>query len=166
MAPSAAPSIAAAPAPAAEKDVLGGLLPVPKAGIGEPPELAAIKERIVHGDRSTRALKEVQKLSYKYPKSAEIAYILGQLYCDKLWMTDGMEAFRRALRIEPALRTNPYLIRAVVNGIGNDSDHIKVRRFLVQEIGKPAIPFLEEMSQGNYRQQIKERATNILSEIK
>lgn len=128
--------------------------------------LAAIRDRVVRGDRSPRTFKEVQKLSYLHPKNAEVAYMLGQLYCSKLWMNDGLEAFRKALKIEPILRSNPFLIRAAVAGLGNDGDHMKVRRFLVQEIGKPAAPFLEELLAGNYRQQVKDRATTILGEIK
>ena len=72
-----------------------------------------IKARVVNGDRSTRTLKELQKLSYRYPKNAEIAYILGQFYCEKLWMKDGLGYFRKAIQHDGAFRTNPYLIKAV-----------------------------------------------------
>lgn len=132
----------------------------------EPAELTAIKARVVQGDRSTRTLKELQKLSYKYPKNAEVAYILGQFYCGKLWMKDGLEYYRRAIQLDPSFRTNPYLIKSAVAGLGNDGDHAKVERFLAQDIGAPAAPFLEEVLQGTWRQQVKDRAAAILRELK
>jgi hypothetical protein len=138
--------------------------PAPKAD--EPPELSEIKARIVEGDRSTRTLKELQKLSYKYPKNAEVSYILGQLYCDKLWMNDGLKFFQRAIELDRSFRSNPYLIKAVIAGLGNDSDHKKVERFITEEIGQPAAPFLEEVLQGSWRQQVKDRAAAILQKLK
>jgi len=158
------PPGSAGPAPSDEGEPSGSW-PAPKPSADEPPELTAIKARIIRGDRSTRTLKEIQKLSHKYAKNAEIAYILGQLYCSKLWMNDGLEAFRKAIRLEPAFRENPYLIKAAVDGLGNDGDHLKVEQFLVQEIGKPAEPFLEEVLEGNFRQQVKERASVIMQEL-
>lgn len=135
-------------------------------GVDEPAELSAIKVRVVQGDRSVRTLKELQKLSYRFPKNAEVAYILGHFYCEKLWMVDGLAYFRRAIQLQNTYRTSPYLIKAVVAGLGNDSDHSKVEHFLVQEIGQPAAPFLEDVLDGSWRQQVKDRAADILRKIK
>lgn len=132
----------------------------------EPSELSQIKVRIVQGDRSQKTLKELQKLSYRYPKNAEVAYILGQLYCEKLWMVDGLAYFRRAIQLDGSYRTSPFLIKAVVAGLGNDSDHSKVEHFLVQEIGQPAAPFLSDVLDGSWRQQVKDRAADILKKLK
>jgi hypothetical protein len=134
--------------------------------VDEPPELTVIKARVVNGDRSTRTLKELQKLSYRYPKNAEIAYILGQFYCEKLWMKDGLGYFRKAIQLDGAFRTNPYLIKSVVAGLGNDGDHQLVEQFLVQDIGPSAAPFLEEVLEGTWRKQVKDRAADILRQLK
>jgi hypothetical protein len=132
----------------------------------DPPEVAVIRQRVIRGDRSVRTLKELQKLTFKYPKNADVAYILGQLYCTKLWISDCLQHFNRTLALDPTYRENPFLIRSVVAGLGNDSDHFKVRRFLVQQIGQPAQPYLEEVLQGTWRQQVKDRASATLREIK
>lgn len=134
--------------------------------VDEPPELTVIKARVVNGDRSTRTLKELQKLSYRYPKNGEIAYILGQFYCERLWMKDGLGYFRKAIQQDGTFRTNPYLVKAVVAGLGNDGDHKMVEQFLVQEIGSSAAPFLEEVMEGTWRKQVKDRAADILRQLK
>ncbi|MFO0573889.1 MAG: hypothetical protein U1A78_07830 [Polyangia bacterium] len=133
----------------------------------EPPELTELKARLVRGEGSTGSgdIKLLQKLSHKHPQSAEIVYLLGQLYLAKLWVGDGLKALRRAVELEPLLRANPFLIRAAINGLGNDRDQAQVRRFLISEIGRPAAPYLEEVLHGEWRAQVKERAANILAEI-
>ena len=162
----ASPTAATAPIAAPSDAVPAAVPAVAVPAVDEPQELTVIKARVVNGDRSTRTLKELQKLSYRYPKNAEIAYILGQFYCEKLWMKDGLGYFRKAIQHDGAFRTNPYLIKAVVAGLGNDGDHKLVEQFLVQDIGPSAAPFLEEVLEGTWRKQVKDRATDILRQLK
>lgn len=144
-------------------DALGA----PPRAADEPPELTELKARLVRGEASAGSgdIKLLQKLSHKHPQNAEIVYLLGQLYLAKLWVGDGLKALRRAVELEPLLRSNPFLIRAAINGLGNDRDQAQVRRFLISEIGRPAAPYLEEVLHGEWRAQVKERAAAILAEI-
>lgn len=132
---------------------------------GEPPDYTELKTRVIQGDNSVRSLKALQKLGGKYQKNEEIPYLLGQLYFEKLWVGDGIKSFRRAIALQPLYRANSYVIKAAITGLGNDRDHAQVRRFLVQDIGAPAAPFVEEVLYGDFRQQVKERAAAILREL-
>lgn len=132
---------------------------------GEPPDYTELKARIVQGDNSVRSLKALQKLGGKYQKNEEIPYLLGQLYFEKLWVGDGIKSFRRAIALDPLYKANAYIIKAAITGLGNDRDHAQVRRFLVQDIGAPAAPYVEEVLYGEFRQQVKERAAAILREL-
>src|SRR5262249_34232281 len=134
---------------------------------GEPPEFTAIKGRFIAGQESagTRIYKELQKAGHRQPKNEEIPFLLGQLYLEKLWVGDGLKELRRAIELDPSLRSNPFVIRAAINGLGNDRDAGQVRRFLIQDIGSPAVPFLEEVLYGDWRQQVKERAAAVLREV-
>jgi hypothetical protein len=131
----------------------------------DPAEVAALKERVVRGGEGARLLKEVLKLSHKYPRNDELPYLLGQMYFSKLWVGDGLKAFRSAIQLNPEYRSNPFLLRAVITGLGNDSDHGQVRRFLTQDIGLPAAPYLEEVLYSDWRAQVKERAAAVLREL-
>lgn len=143
----------------------GDAVPELKPAAGEPPDLTELKSRLLRGDSSSRVLKGLQKLNHKNQRNAEVPFLLGQLYLTKLWVDDGLKLFRRAIELKPELRENPFLIRSVINGLGNDRDAEKVRRFLVQEVGRPATPYLEEVLYGEWRQQVKDRAVSILTEI-
>lgn len=143
----------------------GDALPELRPIAGEPPELTELKARLLRGDSSARVLKGLQKLNHKSSTNAEVPFLLGQLYLGKLWVDDGLKLFRRAMELKPELRKNPFLIRSVINGLGNDRDAGQVRRFLVQEVGKPATPYVEEILYGEGRKQVKDRASSILTEI-
>ena len=132
---------------------------------GEPAEYIALTTRLLRGESGAREIKALQSLSYKNAKSADIAFLLGQLYLEKLWVDDGLKAFRHALQLDPSLRANPFLIRAVITGLGNDGDAAKVRKFLAREIGAPAVPYLREVLFGDWRAQVKERAKQVLDDI-
>ncbi len=136
-----------------------------KPSADEPPELSTLKLRILKGENGTLFLKDLQKLSYKYAKSAEIPYLLGQLYLEKLWVGDGLKLLRKAIELDGRLRANPFLIRAAINSLGNDGEAARVKRFLVQDIGPPAAPYLEEVLYGEWRQQVKDRAAATLREL-
>ena len=130
------------------------------------PAVAAIKLRIARGEASTKTIKELQKLCNHHTSDAELPYLLGQLYFARLWVGDGLKAFRRALAIDPQLRENPFLIRATVSGLANDSDHRQVAKFLSQEVGPPAAPYLEEVLYSDARGAVKERAESILRSLR
>lgn len=132
----------------------------------DPADVAAVKQRLLAGESSSRILKELQRLAGKHGSNAELPYLMGQVYFSKLWVSDGLKAFRRAIAIDPELRESPFLIRAAVGGLGNDSDHRQVARFLSQDIGLPAAPYLEEVLYGDWRGQVKERADAILRSLK
>ena len=132
----------------------------------DPPDVAAVKLRLVAGDSSSRMIKELQKLCGKHPQNSELPYLLGQLYFGKLWVGDGLKAFRRALSLDASLRENPFLIRAAIAGLANDGDHRQVARFLTQDIGSPAAPYVEELMYSDVRGQVKERAEAILRNLR
>lgn len=122
--------------------------------------------RLVSGDSSSKILKELQRLCGKHAQNAELPFLMGQVYFGRLWVSDGLKAFRKALALDPELRENPFLLRAAITGLANDSDYRQVVRFLTQDIGPPAAPYLEEVLYGEWRGQVKERAESILRSLK
>jgi eukaryotic-like serine/threonine-protein kinase len=142
-----------------------GTTTVPPSSGDEPAEFTRIKERIKAGN-TRGAVKELDKLKRRHTDNAEIPYVLGQLYFGMLWVNDGLEAFREAIHRDPKYRENESLIKSTIIGLANDSHHTKVRRFLVREVGKPAVPHLEDAARNHNSPRIRERATRALSEIR
>ena len=101
-----------------------------------------------------------------YPDHAGLAYTLGKLYFSKLWWADGLAQFGAAVRLDPALKTDPELQKAVLRGFlmtpGHDE---RLARFLV-ELGAPARPLVEEASRSHPNPKIRARATALLRRIR
>jgi hypothetical protein len=75
---------------------------------------------------------------------AELRVRLGHGYAARSWWKESLEAYRAAVRLEPAYRADPALIENTIRGLVSPSHGGRAARFLRDEIGAPAIPFLEK----------------------
>ena len=104
-------------------------------------------------------------LRKKHPGNARVAYLLGNLYLEKLWGQEGFDAYKAAVRNDPAYRKDPVLIRASVRMLVSDTHGWRASRFLRDEIGKDAIPYLEEV-QNSKVTRIRQSARRLLAELR
>jgi serine/threonine-protein kinase len=128
-------------------------------------ELARLRGRFRGADTPDDVVRALHRLAAAHPTDAAIPLLLGRVYCEKLWVSDCLEQLRKALAIDPDLSDDPDMLRSVMYGLGNDGAHGKVRRFLVDDIGDPAAPYLEEVVAGRWRKEVKSRATATLEEL-
>ena len=132
---------------------------------GTSAELAKLRPRIKGGNTPEDVVRALHRLGAAHPRDAEIPLTLGEIYFQKLWVADGLEQFRKAIKLSPDLRSDARLLRATMYGLGADARHQEVRRFLVNEIGADAIPYLEEVVGGRWRKEVKDRASATLREL-
>jgi serine/threonine-protein kinase len=99
-----------------------------------------------------------------FPDRAALSYEMGKLYFGRFWWHDGLEALRAAIRVDPAYRTDPELIKMVLRGfiMTPDTDD-GLARFLLVDIGSDAIPYLEETAASHPSQKVRGRATALLA---
>ncbi|MBK9034500.1 MAG: serine/threonine protein kinase [Myxococcales bacterium] len=128
-------------------------------------ELEALRPRLRGADTSDEVVRALQRLGGREPTNGEIPLALGQVYCERLWVSDCLQAFRKAIQLAPALRDDPRLVGSAVYGLGNDRAHGDVRRFLVREVGASAVPTLTAVVEGRWRKEVKERATATLRDL-
>jgi hypothetical protein len=128
-------------------------------------ELARLRARVKGAKTPDDVVHSLVRLAAAHPTDPEIPLTIGQVYCEKLWVDDCLEYFKKAIRIDGDMKSDERLLRSVMYGLGNDSRHTSVRRFLVKEIGEPAVPFLQDVVNGNWRKEVKDRAAATLEEI-
>ena len=128
-------------------------------------ELARLRARVRGASTPDDVVRALQRLASAHPTDAEIPLTLGQIYCEKLWVNDCLENFRKAIRIDADLKSDERLLRSVMYGLGNDGHHGSVRRFLVNDIGEAAVPYLREVIEGRWRKDVKDRAAATLREL-
>jgi serine/threonine-protein kinase len=121
------------------------------------PALARASDLYANGDLEP-ALDVVTKARRTHPESAQLAYLDGKIYFAKLWWTDGVKAFRDAIRLDPAYRTDPELVKIVIRGFITTPDADSRIEELIQDLGDAAKPALEETAKSHPNATIRSRA--------
>jgi tetratricopeptide (TPR) repeat protein len=121
------------------------------------PALARASDLYANGDLEP-AIDVVIKARRTHPESAQLAYLAGKIYFAKLWWTDGVKAFRDAIRLDPAYRTDPELVKIVIRGFITTPDADSRIEELIRELGDAAKPALEETAKSHPNATIRSRA--------
>ena len=135
----------------------------PSSADGANKVLAHAADLVANGEREA-AIDVLGKSRAVYPDNAELPYLAGKLYFGKLWWTDGLKSFRDAVRLDPRYKTDPELIKLVLKGfITTPSYNDELASFLRNEIGQPAVEYLEETSRDHPNAAIRSRAKSELA---
>ncbi len=138
----------------------------PSSADGANQVLARAADLVANGEREA-AIDVLGKSRAVYPDNAEIPYLAGKLFFAKLWWTDGLKNFRDAVRIDPRYKTDPELIKMVLKGfITTPSYNDELASFLRNEIGAPAMEYLEETSRDHPNAAIRARAKSELTRFR
>jgi serine/threonine-protein kinase len=143
-------------APAAEQNPAREELP----GIEQLERWAQEGER-----RRDQTLRALAQLRAKYPANAYAPYLEGHVNFDNLRWVDGLASYGAAIRNEPAYRTDEKLIRNVIRCLVSDRFHTKCAKFLVDEVGAPAAPYLQEAAGSDEYANVRARAANLLQRV-
>ncbi|HEU0032469.1 MAG TPA: serine/threonine-protein kinase [Kofleriaceae bacterium] len=104
------------------------------------------------------AIEQVANARKIHATSPALAYRAGRLYCQREAWTDCLLAFRDAIRLEPGYRHDVDLIRDVLRGFIVAVDPAPLAKFLREDIGAPATPFLDETARTHPNPKVRARA--------
>jgi tetratricopeptide (TPR) repeat protein len=120
--------------------------------------IARATELADKGDREA-ALDVLRRARKQSPDSGPLAYTAGRICFSKYYWTEGLKHFRDAIRIDPAYRSDPELIKTVLRGfITTPGYNEDLASFLRDEIGAAAQPLLEETARDHPNAMIRGRA--------
>jgi serine/threonine-protein kinase len=122
-------------------------------------------EALIRAGRETAALESLRKLRAKHPRDPEVAYLMGNVFCQRMWWSDGFEAYRTAVSGNPAYRQDPVLISNVVKSLISERHAGIGEHFIEHEIGSAAVPALEEASKSS-SPNVRSRAARLLAKLK
>jgi serine/threonine-protein kinase len=120
-------------------------------------------EALVRAGHGGAALELLRKLRLKYPEHARVAYLMGNVYFDRMWWGDGFEAYRVAVR-DPAYRQDPTLITNVVKSLISERYGGVGTRFIEREVGAAAVPYLQDAARSK-SQSVHARASRLLAKL-
>lgn len=120
--------------------------------------LSRANELVANGRREA-ALDLLTGARKTFPDDARVALLVGKLYFTKLWYTDGLKHLRDAVRLDPALKSDPELIKVVLKAFNTTPRYDgALAAFLRDHVGEAAKPFLEETAQSHPNANIRARA--------
>jgi serine/threonine protein kinase len=122
--------------------------------------IARASELATQGERgAVLALEQLRRARGQYPDAAPLAYTAGRICFSRFYWTEGLKDFRDAIRLEPAYRADPELIKTVLRGfLTTPSYNDDLASFLRDDIGSAAQPFLEETARDHPSAMIRSRA--------
>ncbi|RKH99514.1 serine/threonine-protein kinase [Corallococcus sp. AB038B] len=118
--------------------------------------------RLIKAQRRDAALAALKKLAAKYPTSAYVRYLEGNVDFDNLRWVDGVAAYRAALRNDAAYRNAPIVIQNAIGCLVSDRFHGTCQDFLRKDLGEAAVPSLEEAAREHPMASVRTRAAALL----
>ncbi|RMH38740.1 MAG: hypothetical protein D6689_18720 [Deltaproteobacteria bacterium] len=139
-------------------------------GLVDPPASAAAaadRARALAGDgRWEQAIALLRQWRMRAPGDAALAALQGTLYLQRFWCRDGFAAYRDAFALDPSLRADPTVVRTAVRALGSRRNHRRAAEFILDEIGEPAIPFLEQLARRSASAAVRARAERVLARLR
>jgi hypothetical protein len=121
--------------------------------------------RLARNGRGQDATTRLKALRRTRPDDAQVPYALGRVYDGLGWPRQTVESYRDAIKLDPALRSDPALIRDLIDLLDSRSTWQLAARTLEHDVGAPAIPALDAV-QARGTPTVRERAARIRSKLK
>jgi serine/threonine-protein kinase len=124
-------------------------------------DIASIIERgnqLIASDEAEEAVDLLSNARKSSPDNAQLALALGRAYFAKLWWSEGVKNFRDAVRLDPELKTDPEMLKAVLKGfLTTPSVDDRIADFML-ELGDPMKAYLQETAETHPNKQLRARA--------
>jgi serine/threonine-protein kinase len=130
-----------------------------------PVSLATV-HALIRQNKTGQAMGVIQVLRKKSPKSAELPYLLGDLYFDRHWWSDGLAKYREAIRLGPGYRKKASIQRNAILALSDDRTYPRARALLVKDIGRTAAPRLKKAAKSDPSRSVRKRASSVLAALR
>jgi serine/threonine-protein kinase len=151
---------------AARPGVVGAPAPPGAASAPSSPGGAAAVEEarkmVARGDWEP-AVKLLQGARAEHPDDAEVAYMLATVLLEHRRWSEGVAAAQLATRKNPALKSDPDLIKAVIQALASDVAYERAQTFL-RAGGAAATPFVKEAAKRDPNAKVRDRAGELLGD--
>ena len=98
-------------------------------------------------------------------KSSGIATLIGDLYFDRKWWTDGLREYRFAIALDGRARRSSTLIDNSVHALADRTTYPRARRLILDYVGKSAAPALKRAARQTSSPTLRRRAQKLLATL-
>ena len=123
--------------------------------------IVAKAKQLAADGKVSAALDLLRHARQIYPESAQLPLLAGKLAMSQLYFSEGLMSFRAAIKLDPAVRTDPELVSAAIRAFTiTPSVDAELARF-VTELGAAAWPELDEIAKSHPNPTIRARAARL-----
>jgi serine/threonine-protein kinase len=131
-----------------------------------PVDSIADVERLIQQGRRDEAIQGIVRLRRaNFTRSGYLAYLLGNLYFEKMQWSNGLAAYGDALRLKPEYRGNATLNENVIRALAHNQTWRKVNTLYVNQIRGAGAKYLREAAQSDKSPAVRQRAKQILGRV-
>jgi serine/threonine-protein kinase len=123
-------------------------------------KLADVEGMLARGDHK-QARTRLQELRKQHPSDADYPVALSRLCFEQHRYDEGLAALRAAIRIDPQRRSDPVLIKEVIDSLQSDRFASTAEDYL-RELGSVAKPHVKEAARSHPSRRVRERARDLL----
>jgi len=135
--------------------------PAPAPAVGGAEGLERARQLIASG-ASADALALLGQLRAADPQNADVTYLQALVYFDTRRITEAVAAADAAFAKDPALKSDPDLIKAALRSLSSDRGYERSQAFL-RSLGQPALPFIREAAHRDPSPKVRDRAAELLA---
>src|SRR6185436_173328 len=77
--------------------------------------IVAKAKQLAADGKVSAALDQLRHAREIYPESAQLPLLAGKLAMSQLYFSEGILSFRAAIKLDPAVRTDPELVHAAIH---------------------------------------------------
>jgi tetratricopeptide (TPR) repeat protein len=126
--------------------------------------LAGAKALIAKG-RTDEAISVLRRLRRKDPKNPTLPVLLGDLYFEKDWWSDGLGKYREAIRLRKSVARNATLQKNAIKALAGDKTYARARALLVRDIGRAGRENLRRAAKRDPSPVVRKRASRVLRHL-
>ncbi len=135
----------------------------PEPSPSEPPKVAPATTvdgalALIKAGKKLEAIQSLQRLARQNPKSAYIPYLLGNLYFERRWWTQGLDAYRAAVANDRRYAARATLNRNAIRALAADKTRVRASNLIRKVIGRSALPFLRSAARSDRNRDVRARA--------
>jgi serine/threonine-protein kinase len=118
--------------------------------------------QLIASGASADALALLGQLRAADPQNPDVAYLQAMVYFDTRRNTEAVAAADAAFAKDPALRSDPDLIKAALRSLSSDRGYERSQAFL-RSLGQPAMPFIRDAARRDPSPKVRDRAAELLA---
>jgi serine/threonine protein kinase len=120
---------------------------------------------LVRQNKLDEAINALRVLRKKSPKSAELPYLMADLYFDRGWWSDGLAKYREAIKMNRGMRNRVSVQRNAIRAFADDRTYPRARALLVKDVGYAAAVRLRKAAKTDASRVIRKRAGAVLARL-